>query len=66
MVANEKYFFYLLDVETENVLVFCRLATDDNKMNLPDFKMKLIMGLLGNKYEAVEKAPGPPKKEPEH
>jgi hypothetical protein len=61
-----KLFFYLLDVGTANALILYRLGIDDDKINLPEFKLKVIYGLLGSKHEAVVKAPSTPKDDNEH
>ena len=61
-----KLFFYLLDVGTANALVLYQLAMDDTNINLPDFKLRLIQGLLGNRHEAIARAPKSPTKENVH
>ena len=46
-----KLFFYLLDVGTSNALVLYNETrkAQDQKMNIVDFKMKLVEGFVGNK-----------------
>ncbi len=61
-----KLFFYLLDVGTANALILYRLAIDDDKINLADFKSKVVQGLLGNKHEAIMRAPAQPEEEEEN
>jgi hypothetical protein len=61
-----KLFFYLLDVGTANAMILYRLAVDDNQINLADFKLQVIEGLLGNKHKAIVRAPSTPKEENLH
>ena len=39
---------------------------DDTNINLADFKLRLIQGLLGNRHEAIARAPKSPTKENIH
>jgi DNA polymerase III epsilon subunit-like protein len=51
-----KLFFYLLDSGTANALVLFNLAMNDNQnnsMTIVDFKMKLVMGFVGDKITNV-------------
>ena len=58
-------FFCLLDVGTSNALVLCNEAVDlsgwsqDNKMNIVEFKMNLIESFCGSKLDGgqVERSP---------
>jgi Transposase IS4 len=47
-----KLFYYLLDVATANALVLCNEAMQ-SKMNMKDFKKKLVLYFVGTKLEVV-------------
>ncbi len=48
-----KLFFYNLDVATSNALVLYQLAINDTKINVVDFKLRLLAHFLGSRAERV-------------
>ena len=51
-----KLFFYLLDVGTANALVLYNSTVHNelNKLNIVDFKIRLILGLVGPRIQQVQ------------
>jgi DNA polymerase III epsilon subunit-like protein len=53
-----KLFFYNLDVATANALILYKLSMGNQQTTtIVDYKMKLVMGLVGSRMENVMRAP---------